>query len=371
MADVPGGVFLSGGIDSSLVAAIARKHVRDRLQTFSIGFDDPQFDESDYARIVARHLGTKHVEQQFSESSLLDTLDAAISCLDEPMADPSILPTFALSRLAADHVKVVLGGDGGDELWAGYPTYKAHVAARTYAKLPRFFRSTVGPAMVSRLPVRHGYQSLEWKAKRFALRWDDDAKARHLRWMSNLDLRDLHLATGASQFELPAPLDELIQARSNDRLNQILSLDLQTYLPGSVLAKVDRASMAHGLEVRPPLIDNELVTFAFSLPSSFKLHGMRSKYLLKRVAEKYLPEQIIHRRKKGFAIPLARWLNGPLQSRVDDIVASSPLWEIGLLNRDAFGEWAREHAHYTADRSKPLWALLVLDHWYRSLKNAT
>lgn len=366
MSDVPLGVFLSGGIDSSTVAALAQRHARQPLQTFSIAFDDPQFDESAYARAVADKIGSRHIEQTFSEQSLLELIDAALDSLDEPIGDSSILPTYALSRLAARHVKVVLGGDGGDELWAGYPTYKAHRYARFYRKTPRFMRAALGGA-ISLLRARDGYQSIEWKAKRFVHRWDDDVLRRHLRWMSNTDLPDLNAVLPGCTPN-PAALTNLHWPASAevDTINRILAIDFATYLPGSVLTKVDRASMAHGLEVRPPMLDNGLIDFAFSLPSSCKLKGTTTKALLKRAAEGLLPAQVIHRRKKGFAIPLSRWLNGPLRTRVEEVLGGSPLWDLGLLNRDVFVEWSRQHAHRLVDRSRPLWVLLVLDHWYRA-----
>jgi asparagine synthase (glutamine-hydrolysing) len=341
-----------------------------KLQTFSIGFDDRAFDESPFARLAAQHIGSDHHEQTLSESMLLETLDAALDCLDEPIADSSILPTYLLSRVAAQHVKVVLGGDGGDELWAGYPTYKAHRYAELYARLPRRVRRNIVAPLVSRLPVRSGYQSLEWKAKRFALRWDDDPCVRHVRWMSNTDLADLARAIPGIEAEMPGPWQSAVGTNGCRDLNRILALDLATYLPGSVLTKVDRASMAHGLEVRPPMLDNALVDFAFSLPADVKLRGTRTKALLKRAAAGLLPQRLIHRRKRGFAIPLSRWLNGPLLPRVDRALGTSPLWETNILSREVFEGWFAEHRSRKCDRSKPLWALLVLDHWYHRVAEA-
>jgi asparagine synthase (glutamine-hydrolysing) len=362
VADVPVGVFLSGGIDSSLVAALAQRHAGGGIQSFSIAFEDPRFDESAYARLIAKDLGTRHVEHKFAERELIDVLDSALDSLDEPMADPSILPTYLLSRITAQHVKVVLSGDGGDEMWAGYPTYKAHRYALAYSRVPRLIRSRMIDPLVARLPVDYGYQSFEWKAKRFALRWDDDPLRRHLRWMSNLDVEDVSRCVA----DAPTPI-QLTCGNGNgtiDMMNRVLALDFQTYLPGSVLTKVDRASMAHGLEVRPPLLHNELVDFAFSLRSDVKLRGTTTKSLLKRAAAGLLPEEIIHRRKKGFAIPLAAWLNGPLGARVQRVIETSPLWKTGLLRADVFRRWRDEHAARAVDRSRPLWALLVLDHWF-------
>lgn len=361
IADVPVGIFLSGGIDSSVVAALARKKAGASVRTFSIAFEDKDFDESPYARQVARHLGTDHHEEKLSEANLLESLDSALDCLDEPNADPSILPTYLLSRLTVKSVKVALGGDGGDELFAGYPTYKAHRYAKLYEKIPETVRKNLIAEAVSRLPVNLGYQSFEWKAKRFALRWDQDPFRRHLRWMSATDLPDLARALGNEKD--PWVLWGLRVPESVDSLNRLLALDFQTYLPGSVLSKVDRASMANSLEVRPPFLDNEVIRWAFALSSDLKLNRDVSKYVLKTMARKLLPTEIVDRPKKGFAIPLGRWLRGPLSPRLDRVLRDSPVWN--HMNRGIFGQWAQEHRSGQADRSKPLWSLLVLDHWMR------
>jgi len=364
VSDVPLGIFLSGGIDSSLVAAAAVRRAGARMKAFSIGFEDGTFDESGYARLVAAELGVEHVTETLREENLLEVVDRALDALDEPLADPSFIPTFLLARLAARHVKVVVGGDGGDELWGGYPTYRAHKFAALYGALPRWFRRGVVERVVARMPIDDGYQSLEWKLRRFTGRWDDARVARHLRWMSAVDLPELAAAVPAARGLRPATLEARLP-ESDDWLNQLLALDFSTYLPGSVLAKVDRASMAHGLEVRPPLLDGALVELAFSLPSRLKVRGGRSKVLLKRAARGRIPDAVIDRPKKGFAIPLAAWLRGPLAARLDAVLAESPLWGLGLLDRAVFAGWRDEHRGRTVDRSKPLWALYVLDRWFR------
>ena len=362
MADVPLGVFLSGGIDSSCVAVLAQRHSTLRLKTFSIAFEDPTFDESAHARVMARAIGSEHVEERLSVTNLLDVVDVALGRLDEPLADPSYLPTFLLSRLASQHVKVVLGGDGGDELFGGYPTYKAHAYARLARWLP--LRARPLRAVVEGLRERDRYQSLEWKLKRFILRWDDEPRRRHLRWMSNLDLDDLKRGLPTTVDAIPSPLDADIEDTS-DWLNRLLALDFRTYMPGSVLTKVDRASMAHGLEVRPPLLDNAMIDWAFSIPSSLKLHRGTTKYLLELAAEGHLPEGIIRRPKKGFGIPLRAWIRGPMKGRVTRALQPSALWDSGLLDRDAFQRWALMSAERRGDHSKVLWALVVLDEWVR------
>jgi asparagine synthase (glutamine-hydrolysing) len=368
VSDVPVGAFLSGGIDSSCVAALAAA-AGGRMKAFSIGFENATFDESKYARLMAERLDVELVSETLHERALLDVLDAALDKLDEPMADPSFLPTFLLSRLAARHVKVVVGGDGGDELWGGYPTYRAHGYAALWARVPAALRTGVVARAVDLLPLDDGYQSLEWKLRRFTQRWDDDPVTRHLRWMSSVDLPDLARAVPAARGLRPAALDARLP-ETGDSLQRLLALDFSTYMPGSVLAKVDRASMAHGLEVRPPLLDAALIDLAFSLPSRYKVRAGATKVLLKRAARGKLPDDIIDRPKKGFGIPLAAWLRGPLRPRIEEVVARSPVWSTGLLAPAVFATWNRDHQQRRSDQSKPLWALLVLDHWYRRNRGA-
>jgi asparagine synthase (glutamine-hydrolysing) len=370
ISDVPVGIFLSGGIDSSCVATLAATRAGKRMKAFSIGFEDATFDESKYARLVAERLDVEHVSETLREKNLLDVVDEALDSLDEPIADPSIVPTFVLSRLAARHVKVAIGGDGGDELWGGYPTYRAHGYAQLYSRVPAWVRSSVVARAVARLPLDHRYQSMEWKIRRFTQRWDDDVVTRHLRWMSSVDLPDLPRAiqgmNGLAPDALGVPLPE-----TRDWLQRLFALDLTTYLPGSVLAKVDRASMAHGLEVRPPFLDNEMVDWALSLPAKYKVRRGRGKYLLKLAARGSVPDEVIDRPKKGFAIPLANWLRGPLKTRLDHVVARSPIWQADMLSRTTFDLWNREHQAMQKDNSKPLWALFVLDHWLKRRQTFT
>jgi len=364
VADVPVGIFLSGGIDSSSVAAAAVGRAGRRMTAFSIGFESATFDESRHARLVAETLGIDLISETLREENLLEVVDLALDRLDEPLADPSFLPTYLLSRLAARHVKVVLGGDGGDELWGGYPTYPAHRFAQLYGAVPAWIRSRLVDRAIARLPIDDSYQSLEWKLRRFTERWDDDLVRRHLRWMSSVDLPELAAGIPAARGLAPPTFGALLP-QTTDWLHRLLALDFTTYLPGSVLTKVDRASMAHGLEVRPPLLDDALVDFAFSLPSGYKLRGRRGKYLLRRAARGKVPDAIIDRPKKGFGIPLAAWLRGPLKDRLDAVVNGSPLWDTGLLDQTTFRGWRDEHQDRRRDRSKPLWALYVLDRWLR------
>lgn len=365
VSDVPVGVFLSGGIDSSAIAFLAQKNTPHPVQTFSIGFEDKNFDETSYAKQVAQQIKSHHRERILSEKILLETIDRALAVLDEPLADPSLIPTFLLSQLASEHVKVVLGGDGGDELWGGYPTYQAHKMANIYSRLPSIFKRQLIPYLVGQLPIKDSYQSIEWKLKRFAQRWEDQRIPRHLRWMSSLDRPYLSEAFGDNC--LPYTILDHWQISDADWLNAILRLDFNTFLPGSVLTKVDRASMANGLEVRPPLLDSEFVDWTFQIESKFKLRGYKSKYLFKLAAKNHLPKLITHRRKKGFAIPLAKWTRGPLAPLLAKVFEDSPLWGDPNLNplRKTLSAFNTAHQNKKKDGSRPLWALLILDKWLK------
>ncbi len=365
VSDVPVGVFLSGGIDSSSIAYWAAKHSGEQIQTFSIGFEDPTYDESQYAKMVAQSIGSKHFEKRFTERELLDSFNRAIDALDEPLADPSLLPTYLLAEMASKNVKVALGGDGSDEILAGYPTYWAHDLAKYYGVLPGWLKSRMA-GWFGKFSVKDHYQSLEWKLKRFAGRWDDQALRRHLLWMSSLDLTDLSQAIPTFEGFPPTfnVANSLVRGpHAKPSLETFLELDYRTYLPGSVLTKVDRASMAHSLEVRPPFLDNEFVAFTRSLPGDLKLKGRLGKYLLRRAAQSYLPELISRRKKKGFGIPLSSFIRGPLSETLEHRLSDTSLWN--QLNETTFRRWFAEHMDKKEDRSRPLWAFLVLDQWIK------
>ncbi len=358
MSDVPLGVFLSGGLDSSCIAALAAKRSKTKLQAFCIAFEDASFDESAHARRMSAHLGLEHVERKLSESVLLESLDGVLDHLDEPLGDHSIVPTTLLCELAGKHVKVALGGDGADELFGGYPTYRAHVMhARLLRPITPMFRSHRARALLDRIPSSDGYQALDWKVKRFLGRWDDVVARRHLRWMSAIDLPALHRAMGDRYVE-PATLREHVSGA--DPIAIATALDFRTYMPGSVLTKVDRASMAHGLEARPPFLDEKVVALARRVPSKDKA----SKKILRQACRDALPPAILERGKHGFSVPLAAWLRGPLAPRIERILRDSPAWSV--LDRDVFRGFANAHAARRGDHAKGLWALVVLDAWMRA-----
>jgi asparagine synthase (glutamine-hydrolysing) len=367
-SDVPLGVFLSGGIDSSSVAAALCATEPPRgIQTFSIGFEDPSFDESRHARAVARHLGTQHHERIFSAQNLLDLLPQLPAWLDEPFGDASILPTHLLSRFARELVTVALGGDGADELLAGYPTFAAERAALLYRRIPAPARKLAGAA-VETLPVDHKNFSLDFKLKQFLRGIDAPPALAHQRWLGSYSGPEI-----ARLLREPPPLDVEAEhlaraaplAPGADPLTRSLLLYQDTYLPEDILTKVDRASMATSLEVRAPMLDAQLVDLLQSLPPAFKLHHNSGKVILKRAMRGKLPPQILKRSKKGFGIPVARWLRGPLKPLADDLLGPDFLARQNLFNPSEVARRLAEHHAGLRDHRKPLWTLLVFQLWYR------
>ena len=364
VSDVPVGILLSGGIDSSAIAVSAQRHLQHPLLTFFVGFRQKSFDETPYATLVAREIGSEHHSEIFDEQRMDELLPEALNRLDEPLADHSYLPCYALARLAARHVKVVLAGDGGDELWGGYPTYQAHRYGQLYGRTPKLLRRLLVNGVLPRLPYSPEYQDLLWLARRFCDRWDDDMVRRHMRWMAGTDLPALLEAMPWARDVLPATLRASF-APLRDPLEQVISIDLQTYLPASVLTKADRSSMAHGLEVRPPLLDNELVDLALAIRSDQKVRFGETKHIFKRAAQPHLPRTVVRRRKQGFSIPVWLWIKGPFAPFVEQAFDNPVLWGDGKLCRNTFRRWHGLHQAGRADFGKSLWALIVLDHWVR------
>jgi len=371
-SDVPIGVFLSGGVDSSSVAAaLCEVEPARNVRTFSIGFQDPSFDESGHARAVALHLGTDHHEQTFSIETVYDLLPEVAAWLDEPFGDASILPTHLLSRFARREVKVVLGGDGADELLAGYPTFAAERAAKFFRRLPRPAQALAGAA-VGRLPVDHGNFSFDFKLKQFLRGAAEPLPLAHQRWLGSFSGAEIErlLVEGDP---IGVELEHLRRAESleggADPLSRSLALYQDTYLPEDILTKVDRASMACGLEVRAPFLDANLVDFIQALPPAFKFGRNQTKRLLKRAAAGRLPASILTRPKKGFGIPVARWLRGPLAPLMNQLLGRERLDRQGLFHADEVARRIAEHQSGRRDHRKPLWTLLIFqlwcDHWLK------
>jgi asparagine synthase (glutamine-hydrolysing) len=373
ISDVPLGVLLSGGIDSSAVAALACEAAEGRVKTFSIAFEEKSFDESSYARLVADHLGTEHYERRFTEREMLEIVPEIPRLLDEPLGDGSLIPTFLLSRFTRERVTVALGGDGGDELFAGYPTYAAHRMADYYRALPRFVREGLIEPAVARLPVSTDNLSFDFKAKRFVQGAALPAGERHTVWMGSY--------TAAQQRSLLSPevlaacpdeevFDEVRvydYANGHDVVERMMTLDATHYLSECVLFKVDRASMAASLETRAPFLDHTLIEFLAKLPVDLKLRGqfgkLIGKYILKRAMRDRLPRPVIKRPKKGFGMPVAKWVKGELRTFVRDVFAPERLKRRGLFNADYVGRLLDEHERGVADHRKLIWTLLMFEMW--------
>jgi asparagine synthase (glutamine-hydrolysing) len=368
ISDVPLGVFLSGGVDSATVAAIARGHTTGRIQTFSIGFEDRSFDESAHARVVAETLGTEHHEQIVGPREALDLVDGLGELVDEPLGDASIL----LSRFARRSVTVALSGDGGDEVFAGYPTYQAHKLARAWQRTPGPFRGGVR-GIVDRLPVSHDNLSLDFKLKRFVAGAMLDTVDRHAMWMGSFtpaEQRELLTAETLARLSAPpsyAALHRIAEGvPATPWLNQVLYLDLKGYLAEGVLQKVDRASMACSLEVRVPLLDRRVVEVAALLPPGMKLKRFRTKHILKKTMRSRLPAAVLDRPKKGFGVPLARWFRGELAPLLRDVCEPAALRRGGLFRPEAVQRLLDEHQAGHQDHRKKLYTLLVFLLWSRS-----
>ncbi len=357
ISDVPLGVFLSGGIDSSAVAAMMTQ-LGGEVKSFSVGFADRSFDESAHARTVARHLGTEHHELTLEPGMLLDLVPRLPDLLDEPLGDASIIPTYLLSKFTRRHVKVALGGDGGDELLAGYPTLQAHRLAGYYLKTPGLLRHGLVEPVVRRLPVSRGNLSFDFRAKRFVSGASYPTAERHQRWMGSFDRegRTALLARDVREMVADVP--------ATDPLNQVLLLDMRLYLENDILVKLDRASMMASLEGRVPLLNNDFVEYATHLPLNMKLRGLRSKFLLKRALRGILPNAILNRPKKGFGIPVAQWFRGPLKENMLSVLSPERIVREGFFDPVVIKRLIGDHLDGRRDNRKQLWTLFAFELWH-------
>ena len=367
ISDVPVGVFLSGGIDSSAVAAMMTQ-LGSEVKSFSVGFADRSFDESGYARQLAAHLGTDHHELVLEPEMLLGLIPKLPSLLDEPLGDASIIPTYLLSEFTRRHVKVALGGDGGDELFAGYPTLQAHRLAAYYRRVPGLLRRGLVEPVVRRLPVSRGNLSFDFRAKRFVNGAGYPVVERHRRWMGSFADEERSALLSAEVREALARsgpdrgLDKALGSR--DPLNQVLLIDMRGYLENDILVKLDRASMMASLEGRVPLLNNDFVEYATGLPLDMKLRGLRSKFLFKRALRGLVPDAILRRPKKGFGIPVAEWFRGPLREQMLSVLSPERMARKGFFEPAAVAALVREHLDGRRDNRKQLWTLFAFELWH-------
>lgn len=372
VSDVPLGVLLSGGVDSSSVAALAVRASSEPVKTFSISFAEASFDESAYARGVAKFLGTDHHEERLSANLAANLVSEIGAWMDEPFSDPSLVPTYLLSRFTRKHVTVALGGDGGDELFAGYPMYAGLRWAEFYKRVPVALRSSIIEPLVKLLPVKTKNLSFDYKALRFVTGAKYDTVARHHVWFGAF--------TPEEQMELLTPealagtnSDIYEQARefaeecdSEDLVTRMQSVDTRLYLAEDILTKVDRSSMAVSLEVRAPFLDPRVAEFAASLPCNYKLRGHKTKYILKKAVNEMLPRFVTRRGKKGFGVPVAEWLKVKLRPLARDLLSPERVRRAGVFNPSYVSRLQDEHERGIANHRKLLWTLLMFELWHES-----
>jgi asparagine synthase (glutamine-hydrolysing) len=372
-SDVDLGVWLSGGVDSSAIVHYAARE-RSRLKTFSVSFRGQSFDESGYIRQVAEHYGTDHQELDLNpDEDLAGAIEEFAQFADEPNADAGALPVWFLSRLTRKTATVALSGEGADELFGGYLTYRADELARSMRRVPAGLLR-LGRAAVGLWPVSDEKISWEYKAKRFLDGCLMAASNAHVYWNGTFSVgakRELLDRAPAGAFQ--GLMDELSGALSHgdDLLPAYLRFDQKYYLPDDILSKVDRMSMAHSVEVRPPFLDHRIVEFAASLPSHLKIQGDRQKVVLKDLMRDKLPNSILKRKKMGFDIPAHEWLRGPLRPLLEDMVSTAASEYGDLFQQSVLEDCVRQHLSRRANLGYHLWGLTILFLWMRKWRIET
>lgn len=371
ISDVPIGVFLSGGIDSSTISHFAYQYLKKNLHTFSISFDNPSFDETRYINLMRNKLDIHHHDKLFNLNKMLPLIPKVFQYLDEPFADASILPTYMLSQFARKNITVALGGDGGDELFAGYPTYPAHKFALLYSRLPLQMRNFINKQL-NRLPVSLKNFSIDFKIKKFISGINYPPLIRNFIWLGSYNEKELlqifspNMHQEIKNFNPFDIIDENIKNFSEENvLDQILYLDLKLYLQNDILVKVDRASMANSLEVRVPFLDYRIVEFIYTLPLEYKLNFFQTKYILKQSMKKILPRQIIQREKKGFGIPIAHWIKHELKDFTLNLLSKENIIKHDIFNYSFIQNLLNEHFNGIKDNRKKIWTLIAFQLWQK------
>ena len=365
ISDVPLGAFLSGGVDSSLIAAAMGK-----VQTFSIGFDDPTYNELDWARKVADHLGVEH-RDKIIQPDVHSLFNQLMQYMEDPIGDFSIFPTFLVSQLAREHVTVVLSGDGGDELFAGYETYLAQKTCRLYQRIPGFMRKGAIEPLVNLLPPSAKKKGFTNKARRFVEGAAYPETMEHTRWrIFASDQMRSTLFSPQAEREITLPAAEHInrlfqQAGNRGSLQRDLYVDVKSYLCDNILTKVDRMSMAVSLEARVPYLDPDMVELAFQVPEQYKLEGSETKAILKRVAARHIPKDCVYRPKEGFSIPIKHWLNNEFRPLLEEHLNESSIKQYGLFQWPTIQRLKEEHRSGRENHSHILWALIVFHDWQK------
>jgi asparagine synthase (glutamine-hydrolysing) len=371
MSEVPLGAFLSGGIDSSAVVALMSEVSSAPVKTFSIGFEEQDFSELHHARRVAEHVGADHHEF-IVRPDALEVLPLLVEHYGEPYADSSAIPTYYVARETRKHVTVALNGDGGDESFAGYERYAAMQLAERYRRIPSALREVVLRRAVEAMPASPTERGRVKDVKRFVQAASLPKVERYLRWVSVFDSeakQDLYTENFSSQTDEAAATRMLdpwfARANGGGIVDAVLLTDIMTYLPNDLLVKVDIATMANSLEARSPFLDHHVMEFAASLPVKFKLRGLTTKYLLKRVLQKLLPAENIERRKMGFGVPIGHWLRGKLQPFLRETILSDKALKRGLLRPEEVRRLVELHTRGERDYANQLWTLLMMELWFQ------
>lgn len=370
VSDVPFGAFLSGGIDSSAVVAMMAGALPDPVKTFTIDFEEKSFSEAEHAARVARRYRTEH-RVRTATIDVVALLDELIWHADDPLADSSMIPVYLVSRFAREHVTMVLTGDGGDEAFAGYPTYNAYFIRQLYRRVPAPIRHHIVRRAVDALPVSAEKVSFDFRARRFVSGAELDAEEAHFWWraiLSESAKRDLYAPAFRDRLNA-RPTSELYRdhferSGTDDPLSRMLYADTRFYLPADMLTKVDRMSMANALEARGPFLDHELMELAARIPSSIKFKKRRKKYILKQALGPLLPREILDRRKAGFNVPVNAWLHGALGTRAREILAPDRLSASGVFRPEAVRQLLDDHSARRHDHSFAIWGLLCFQLWY-------
>jgi asparagine synthase (glutamine-hydrolysing) len=371
VADVPVGVLLSGGMDSSSMVALMKRHTAEPIHTYSVGFEDPSFNELPYARIVAQQFGTVAREVVVTADMVRALLPRYIGFIDEPYADGSAIPTYFVCEIAKGEVVVVLSGEGGDEAFAGYETHAAFKASRWFGRVPRWVRRGLIAPIVHALPVSHKKLSLEFRMKRFLGGQDLTPPQAHLWWRIVLgEAQKLALYTPEVVERLaPEPperhfLEPFERCGAKDVLNRLLYVDANVFLPDDLMIKNDRMSMAHSLEARVPLTDPDLTEYLSRVPARLKLPGLRKKHLMRKAMEGVLPPVILHKKKVGLEMPYSRWFRSELRETLRDYLGRERVAATGLFRPEAIARLVDEHDAGRHDHGRALWGLLNFMIWH-------
>jgi asparagine synthase (glutamine-hydrolysing) len=371
IADVPIGVFLSGGLDSSTIVALMAQHTDEPIHTYSVGFEDQSFNELPFARIVAEEFNTVHREVMVSADKVRAMLPKYLSYIDEPYGDGSAIPTYYVSELAKDEVVVVLSGEGGDETFAGYDTYKAFEVSQWFSKVPGFVRNGMIKPFANALPVSDKKLSFEFKLKRFLGGQDLPPEEAHLWWRIVLGEEEklaLYTDDARDQMALQPSVrhfrDAFAHAGADKTLSGLMYLDSTIFMPDDLMIKNDRMTMAHSLEARVPFTDPELTGYLATVPTKFKMKGGKKKHLMREAMRPYLPESILNKKKVGLEMPYSRWLKDELNDLMMDYLGPENLKRTRIFKPEGIQTMIDEHVGGRRDNGRPLWGLLNFMMWH-------